>query len=148
LLAALSIDPDAAPRIVVWQAVALASVLRCGELLATVSDPAHLSALVRSLLIPDAERQITERAEKIARAADALVALLSARWDTLYREQGSGRRLQPGNALLWSQTWGWLVTPSQPAQSYRSDYISLDAAAAAHSDIQEAVTRVLEACRY
>lgn len=80
LLAALSIDPDAAPRIVVWEAAALASVLRCGELLAAVSGPAQLSALVRSLLIPDAERQITERAEKIARAADALMTLLAARW--------------------------------------------------------------------
>jgi hypothetical protein len=148
LLAALSIDPDAAPRVVVRQAAALAAVFRSGELLAAVSEPAQLSALVRSLLIANAERQITERAEKIARAADALVALLSDRWDALFEEQGRGRRLQPGNALLWSRTWGWLVTPGKPAQSYYSDHICLEAAAAAHPDIQEAVARVFEACRY
>lgn len=96
----------------------------------------------------DDRKQITERAEKIASAADALVQLLANGWDTLFREQGSGRRLQPGNTLLWTRAWGWLVTPSTPAQSYRSEYISLDAAAAAHPDIQEAVARVFEACRY
>jgi hypothetical protein len=47
LLAALSIDPNAPPRVVARQAAALSSVFRCGELLAAIPDPAQLSALVR-----------------------------------------------------------------------------------------------------
>jgi hypothetical protein len=70
------------------------------------------------------------------------------REDALFREQGSGRRLQPGDTLLWSRDWGWLLTPTTPAQSYRSGYISLEAAAAAHQEIHAAVLQIFEACRY
>jgi hypothetical protein len=147
LLAALSIDPTLPVQIVVRQAAALASVFRCAELFAAVSEPAKLSALVRSLLIRNAEHHITEKAERIAQASDGLAALLCDRWDALYQEQGKGRRLQPGGSLLWSRHWGWYATPKVPAESSQSGYINLMTAADEHGEIQEAVARILDACR-
>jgi hypothetical protein len=95
----------------------------------------------------NAESHITVRAPKIADAMSSLTGILSARWDVLYREQGSGRRLQSARSLLWSPVWGWEMTPGNPAQTYRSGYIHLDMALASHPDIGDAVTRVIDACR-
>lgn len=146
LLAALSIDPAAPLRTVLPQASALASVFHCRELLAN-SDAAQLSGLVRGLLIRNAERQITEKVEKIARAVTLLIAMLSDRFETLCRQQGSGRRLQPANALMWSRHWGWHITASSPAESYQSGYIRVETAAADYPEIQKAVAHVVDACR-
>jgi hypothetical protein len=147
LLAALSIDPTLPVQIVVRQAAALASVFRCAELFAAVSEPAKLSALVRSLLIRNAEHHITEKAKRIAQASDGLAALLCDGWDALYQEQGKGRRLAPGGSLLWSRHWGWYATPKFPAESSQSGYINLITAADDHADIQEAVARIIDASR-
>lgn len=146
LLAALSIDAAATLRTVLPQASALASVFHCRELLAN-SDAARLSGLIRSLLIRNAERHITEKAEKIAQAVTALIVALSDRCEALFQGQGSGRRLQPANALMWSPHWGWYVTASSPAEAYHSGYIRMETAAADYPEIQEAVARVFDACR-
>jgi hypothetical protein len=146
LLAALSVDPSAQFRIVLLQASAVASVFRCRELLQH-SDPARLSKLVRSLLIQNAESQITEKAEKIALTIEALTAALSDRWEMLYREQGNGQRLQSGNSLLWSRNWGWKVTAFSPAQAYHSGYINVEVAIVDHPELQDGVTSVFDACR-
>lgn len=73
----------------------------------------------------------------------ALTAALVDRWETLYQEQGNGRRLLPGGSLLWSRDWGWCVTATSPAQAYHSGYISVETAAADHPEIQEAVILTL-----
>ena len=65
----------------------------------------------------------------------------SDRWEILYREQG-GQRLQTGGSFLWSCNWGWLVIANSPAEAYHPG-----TAVADHRDIEEAVTRVLDACR-
>ena len=106
-----------------------------------------LSGLVRSLLIQNAERHITERAEAIAQSAAALAAALSERWEVLFVKQGTGRRLQRSNTLMWNRDWGWKITPNVPAQAYWSGYIELEAAATAYPEIQDAVKRLLEVCR-
>jgi len=54
-----------------------------------------------------------------------LTTLVSELWETVYQEQGSGRRLQPGGSLLWSRNWGWCVTETVPAQTYRCGYVHL-----------------------
>jgi hypothetical protein len=69
-------------------------------------DATQLSGLVRSLVIHNAERLIIENAENIALAVDALLAILSKRWSTLFEKQGSGRRLQRANTLMWNRDWG------------------------------------------
>ena len=38
-----------------------------------------------------------------------LTTLVSELWETVYQEQGSGRRLQPGGSLLWSRNWGCVL---------------------------------------
>ena len=48
--------------------------------------------------------------------------------------------MQPGGSLLWSCNWGWLVIASSPAEAYHPG-----TAVADHHDIEEAVTRVLDA---
>jgi len=146
LLAALSIDPSAQLRTVLPQASALASVFHCRELLAN-SNAVRLSGLVRSLLIQNAEHHITEKAENIAQAATTVVTALLNHWEALYQKQGSGRRLQPSKALMWSRDWGWKVTSSMPAQAYCPGYINVEAAAADYPDIQYAVKQLLEVSR-
>jgi hypothetical protein len=104
------------------------------------ADATQLSGLVRALLMQNAEQQITEKRKKLLHAIEVLIAALSDRWEILNREQGRGQRLQPGGSLLRSCNWGWLIVASSPAEAYHP-------AVADHRDIEEAVTRVLDACR-
>jgi len=53
------------------------------------ADPTRLSGLVRTLLLHNAEPQITEKAEKLLHAIEVLIAVLSDRWEIPYREQGA-----------------------------------------------------------
>jgi hypothetical protein len=53
-----------------------------------------------------------------------------------------GQQLQPGGSLLWSCNWGWLVVASSPTEAYHPGRAVAD-----HRDIEEAVTRELDACR-
>jgi hypothetical protein len=90
----------------------------------------------------NAEQQITEKRKKLLHAIEVLIAALSDRWEILNREQGRGERLQPGGSLLRSCNWGWLIVASSPAEAYHPG-----TAVADHRDIEEAVTRLLDACR-
>ena len=145
LLAALAPDASAPLRVLIPQAAALSAVFQCQDLL-THTDASHLSGLVQSVLIKNAEVNITEKAGKISEAMSSLTKALSAQWDVLYQEQGSGRHLQPAGSLLWSARWGWEVPSSPPAQTYRSGYIHLEMAAAAYAGIQKALAGVIDAC--
>ena len=82
------------------------------------------------------------KAEKLLHAIEVLIATLSDRWEILYRDQARAQRLQPGGSLLWSCNWGWLVIAISPAEPYHPG-----TAVADHRDIEEAATRVLDACR-
>ncbi len=145
MLAALRIDPAADHKTMLPQASALSDVFQCRELLAS-SDAARLSGLISKLLIQNAESQITENAENISAANARLFASLSDHWESLDRAQGRGRQLRPANMLLWSQQWGWFVTPRMPANGYQPGYIDFEAAAARHPSIAEALKLLLESC--
>jgi len=142
LLAALMPDSSTPLRVLLPQATALTNVLQCPDLL-THADAPQLSSLVQSVLIKNAEENITEKAVSVAQATSSLTELLATRSDALYREQGSGRRLQPAGSLLWSRLWGWKVTASEV---YCPSYLNFDAAAACHPEIRGATKRLVEAC--
>lgn len=145
LLAALVPVQGAPLRALIPQAAALADVLQCRDLLADV-DAARMSGLVQSVRIKNAEANIIERAPRIAEAATALKAILSARWDEFYKKQGNGRRRHRAGSLLWSREWGWEVTPNSPAETYRWGYIELEVAAASSAEVQDTVARLTAAC--
>lgn len=145
LLAALRIEPSTDHRTLLPQASAIGDVFQSRELLAS-SDAVWLSGLIGKLLIQNAESQITENAENIAKANDRLFAALLNHWESLDRTQGGGRQLRPASMLLWSQQWGWLVTPRTPANGYHPGYIDFEAAASRYPSIAEALKLLLESC--
>jgi hypothetical protein len=102
-----------------------------------------------AILVPSENLQPTIRPTTAATAGPAVSRRAGHPFAELL-DRGQPVRIlrKRGNALLWSREWGWLLTPATPAQSYRSGYICLEAAAAAHPDIQGAIARVFEACRY
>jgi hypothetical protein len=145
LLASLAAMEESPPRLLIRQAAALVAVFSCKELLA-VASAEHISALVQSLIIKNAEQAITERAAKIADALSRLTAFLSRHEDEIYKEQGGGRRpLQNANSILWNSKWGWRILPSSPAQIYASGYINVDMAAKAHPEVQVAIDSLRDA---
>ena len=141
LLASLSTLVDASARQMILQASALTQVFACKELVA-FATPEHLSILVQSLIIPNAEFSLTEKAAHIEEALKALIALLRIEEPTIYVQQGNGRRLHNAGALLWSSQWGWSVTPNEQAQSYAHGSINVELAAKEDPDIQQALSRL------
>jgi hypothetical protein len=145
LLASLSGMEESPPRQLIRQASALVTVYACKELL-SVASAEHISALVQSLIIKDAEVAITDRAVKIADSFSRLTAFLSKHEDEIYKKQGGGRRtLQNANSILWSSKWGWKILPSSPAQIYVSSYINVDRAAEEHPEVQRAIDALRDA---
>ncbi len=144
LLASLSTIADAPARQMIPQASALSQVFACKELVA-LAMPEHLSALVQSLVIPNAEFSLTDKATHIEEALQALIALLRMKERTIYAEQGNGRRWHNAGALLWSSKWGWSVTPSGQAQSSAHGYINVELAAQDDADIQQALNNLRQA---
>jgi hypothetical protein len=142
LVAALVPASSTALRVLLPQATALANILQCQDLL-TNADAPQLSSLAQSVLIRNAEENITEKAGAIAQTASSLTGLLSKRWDALYRAQGSGRPLQPAQSISWSRSWGWKITISQ---IYCPGYVNVDSAAAAHAEVREAIRHLIQAC--
>ena len=144
LIASLSTIVDAPPRQMIPQASALSQVFACKELL-SVATPEQLSNLVQSLVIPNAEFALTDKATHVQEALNQLVMLLRDKESEIYAQQGSGRRLHNGGALLWSSRWGWSVTPTAQAQSYVSGYINVELAAQDNLPIHECVDRLRHA---
>jgi hypothetical protein len=141
LIASLSGIVDAPPRQMIPRASALSQVFACKELLA-LATPEHLSSLVQSLVIPNAEFALTDKAAHVREALEQLVTLLRDRENELYAQQGSGRRLHNAGALLWSSRWGWSTTSTRQAQSHASGYINVELAAQNDPGIQECVDRL------
>ena len=138
-IAALAGNSSANLKDILQQSLALTAVFKCQELLA-VANPAHLSALMRSLVIKNAEPAVTERAERVAGAVNGLLKALSDRWGDLYQAQGSGRRRQKGDSILWSNMWGWTFPPSSPAEIYKLGYINVETAAIDDEKIHAVIT--------
>ncbi len=141
LLASLSTITDAPARQMIPQASALSQVFACKELVA-LATPEHLSILIQSLIIQNAEFSITEKATHVEEALNALVGLLQVKERAIYAEQGNGRRLHDADALLWSSRGGWYVTRGDSAQSYVSGFINVQTAAEEDPDIQQALSRL------
>jgi hypothetical protein len=146
LLASLASTETGSLAYLICQAAAISSVLACPELVA-VSSADQLSALVRNLIIRGAPFAVTERAAKLAEAMDRLTTVLHENWDETYLDQGRGRALQPGGAIMWSPVWGWQILSRSPAQSYCGDSINLELAAKENNDIRLAVDGLWEAMR-
>jgi hypothetical protein len=144
LLASLAGNETAPLRSLIPQASALSAVFACKELLA-VASAEHLSALIQGLIIKDAEPAIADRAPAIAYALLRLTTVLSQQWDTIYKEQGSGRVLQNAGSILWNSKWGWEILPASPAQTYCAGYINIEMAAKQHPEIQKATDALREA---
>jgi hypothetical protein len=144
LLASLSTIADAPARQMIPQASALSQVFACQELVA-LATPEHLSSLVQSLVIPNAEFTLTDKATHIEEALRALIALLRVKERAIYAEQGNGRRWHNAGALLWSSQWGWFVTPSGQAQSSAYGYINVELAAQDDPDIRQAMNHLRQA---
>jgi hypothetical protein len=144
LIASLSTIVDAPARQMVLQASALSQVFACYELIA-LATPDILSSLVQSLIIPNAEFSLTEKAAHVQETLEQLVALLRDKESEIYAQQGSGRRLHNGGALLWSSRWGWSATPTGQAQSYVSGYINVELAAQNHPGVHACMDRLRQA---
>jgi hypothetical protein len=144
LLASLSTIADAPTRQMVLQASALSHVFACKELVA-LATPEHLSSLVQSLVIPNAEFSLTDKAAQIQETLEQLMAFLRDKEREIYAQQGSGRRLHNAGTLLWSSRWGWSVTPTAQAQSYASGYINVELAAQDESAVGQCVDRLRQA---
>jgi hypothetical protein len=142
MVAALTPQSITALRILLPQAAALTKVLQCEDLLAD-TEVSQLSSLVQSVRIKDAEEHIIENAPIVARAMSCLTELLSARWDTLYRQQGSGRQLQPSGSILWNRSWGWKITTGQ---AYCPGYVNVDEVARSATEFHAAIKRLIESC--
>jgi hypothetical protein len=140
LLASLSTIADAPARQMIPQAAALSEVFACKELVA-LATPEHLSSLVQSLVIPDAEFSLTDKATRIEEALKELITLLRIKERAVYAQQGNGRRWHNVGALLWSSKWGWFVTRGQ-AQCSAYGYINVELAAQDHLDIQQALNHL------
>jgi hypothetical protein len=144
LIASLSTIVDSPPRQMIPQASALSQVFACNELLA-VAKAEHLSSLVQSLVIPNAEFALTDKAAKVQEALKRLVELLRYKESEIYAHQGSGRRLHDAGALLWSSQWGWSTVPTRQAQSYISGCINVELAAQDDVTIHECMDRLRRA---
>jgi len=136
LLASLSsVDSVATPSLVL-QASALSRVFASKSLISQAT-PEHLSSLLQSLVIPNAEFAVTDKARPIAEALEKLTRSLREREKVIYALQGNGRRLHKAGSLLWSSQWGWSMTPAAQAQSYVSGHIDVDGAAQQEPAIQQ-----------
>ena len=144
LLASLSTIADAPARQMIPQASALSQVFACKELVA-LATPEHLSTLVQSLVIPDAEFSLTDKATHIEEAFEELIVLLRIKERAIYAQQGNGRRWQNAGALLWNSQWGWYVTPSGQAQSSAYGYINVELAAQDDPEIQQTLDQLRQA---
>jgi len=138
LLSALSIAADEPLKQLVPKAAALTTIFACKELVAFAA-PEHLGSLMQGLIIPDAQRAVTERVTEVVDSLARVAALLQASESEVYAMQGNGRRLQKGGSLLWNPKWGWHVLPPSPAETYCSGYINVDLAANENPQIADAL---------
>ena len=146
LLASLAREEASSLSDLIRQAAAVSAVLACPDLVAT-STADQLSIYVRALIIRDAEFAVTKRAGRLADAMSKLTGVLGANWETLYRNQGSGKRLHTGGSIMWSPQWGWEVLPLSSAQSYSAGNINLSLAADENGDVQQALNTLWEGIR-
>ena len=138
LLASLSTSADTPGGQMVPQASALAQVFACRELVA-LATPEHLSSLLQSLVIPEAEFSLTLKVTDIVEAIRKFNSVLETKERAIYAQQGNGRRGHNAGALLWSSDWGWFVAPSGHAQTFAHGYINVDIAAQDDHQIRQAL---------
>jgi hypothetical protein len=143
LLAALAKPQARSLASLVQQADAITHVMNCPDLVA-FSDPTQRSVLIQKVIIHDADFAVRERAGMLAAELNALSTRMEE-WDRRHPGRSSRTLMQPAGSVMWS-TYGWEVTPREPAETYWSG-INIDTVKADDTDIANAVDALWRAMR-
>jgi len=145
LLAALTSKTNGSGAAAVLMASALISVLEYRDMLSGAGE-ADIRALISSIGIEDAKRNVIAKAPRMLDAMIELTRTLTEYWDSCPETYWRGTRRCDAKSLLWSKRWGWKVLPPSPAQHYVSGYLDVMVIAGVRPDIKEAVNRLSSEC--